>query len=926
MRSIGRPRRRNHGVGSIIGAVFVALIFLSGFAFYAVTQDVTQHYNNTISSMNDKDWNRNQEKIVIKQIAITSTNQLNVTAENDGSIQSHLIWLGIFNKTATPENQTYQALNEFVRPGETDNIVSNSTVIAGNKYVIQLVTELGNVIESKFYPASYVSCALTLVTAPPTVYQGNNVTVLLTVTPNDTVVDSIQSLTVTINATPTNLVQLVSNSPLSASSLMRGTSVFFWWIYNAANTGTVSFNATYLQAPAGTYALTNVNVLASPGQGGGGNVSITGVNGTAEYNPSQGNPLGATQNVSGSVADLASNDSNYMTFRSYQTASSGQTLYAHNETTNITGTPYHLQRLASPDGPATNLSVSMGTVGKQVWGNFVYPLTGVSSIPASVWGTTYSAWTQLSAPAIAFDSPSYVETSTAASSVSWSHTTGTGSNRLLLVAVGVHVASGAPTTVASVTYGGVPLTQVTTALYSAGNPQVRSYIFNLTNPASGTNTIAVTFAASTLYVCGAVTYSGVDQTNPIQTSNTATGYGTSQLVTVTVSGAGRAVFGHLSGHRTANTYTITEGSGQNNRWSTTTYLYKGRGSDKLDVAAGPTTMSWTTISTRPVDWVCSAVVINPATAVGHCNVDVLIRKSDNTVRTIIATNAAGSVDLTTTPSTITGAYSFPGYTVVDQTDYLEIDYYVQVTTAASGVNAYLRIDDPVLGPLDQTKTINVMLPSEYTAEVEFTGSSNLQTWTRLLWQVQSCWDVAQVTVTVQFYNFTLGNYTSNGNGYVSYLSSATSNTNELESQTETSSPNDFKNSTTGHWLMKIKGVKFANTQFLMKVDWIDLQTTYSTMGDTVSYNVWQWYSLKATTATGDPIPYAYVSVYVNGTSIALRNATDKMPITNPAWVRLDAVGEFQLEVKSASGSPQSFVLYAVVGSVVGQKTIAQEAP
>jgi hypothetical protein len=235
---------------------------LSGFTFYAFTQDVTQHYNNTMSAMNVMDWNRNQENIIIKQIAITGTNQLNITAENDGSIQSHLIWLGILNKTATPENQTYQALNELVAPSEIDNVISNFTVTAGNKYVVQLVTELGNVVESKFYPASYVSCALTLVTAPPTVYQGNNVTVLLTVTPNDTVVDSIQSLTVTLNATPTNLVQLVSNSSLSASGLMRGTSVFFCWIYNAANTGTVSFNATYLQAPAGTYALTNVNILA----------------------------------------------------------------------------------------------------------------------------------------------------------------------------------------------------------------------------------------------------------------------------------------------------------------------------------------------------------------------------------------------------------------------------------------------------------------------------------------------------------------------------------------------------------------------------------------------------------------------------------------------------------------------------------------
>ena len=267
--------------------------------------------------MNDNDWNRNQENIVIKQMAITSTNNLNVTAENDGPIQSHLIWLGIFNTTATPENQTYQALNEFVRPGETDNIVSNFTVTAGNKYVIQLVTELGNTVESKFYPANYVNCALTLVTTPPTVYQGNNVTVVLTLTLNDITVDSIQSLTVAINATPTNLVQLVANSSLSVSGLARGTSAFFWWVYNAANTGTVTFNATYLQAPAGTYALSTTQIVNPPQQGGQGNVTITGINCTASQNPSQWNLLGSTQNVSGSIADLASSDSSYAIFNSY---------------------------------------------------------------------------------------------------------------------------------------------------------------------------------------------------------------------------------------------------------------------------------------------------------------------------------------------------------------------------------------------------------------------------------------------------------------------------------------------------------------------------------------------------------------------------------------------------------------------------------
>ena len=64
----------------------------------------------------------------------------------------------------------------------------------------------------------------------------------------------------------------------------------------------------------------------------------------------------------------------------------------------------------------------------------------------------------------------------------------------------------------------------------------------------------------------------------------------------------------------------------------------------------------------------------------------------------------------------------------------------------------------------------------------------------------------------------------------------------------------------------------------------------------------------------------------NGTSIAFRNATDRTSVTNHVWVRLDAAGEYPLEAKPTSGSAETFVLYAVVGSVVGQKTIAQEAP
>jgi hypothetical protein len=179
-----------------------------------------------------------------------------------------------------------------------------------------------------------------------------------------------------------------------------------------------------------------------------------------------------------------------------------------------------------------------------------------------------------------------------------------------------------------------------------------------------------------------------------------------------------------------------------------------------------------------------------------------------------------------------------------------------------------------------------------------------------------------VNATFQLYNYAAGAYSTSGDGYKTDILGTS---NVTETQTITINPTQF-NDTNGNWKLKIRGVKSTNTSFLMNVDWIELQATYSATGDTISCGVWQWYSLKATSASGGPIPYAYVSIYANGTSVAFRNATDKTSVSNPAWVRLNAVGEFQLELISTSGSSETFVLYASVGSVLGEKTITQEAP
>ncbi len=225
-----------------------------------------------------------------------------------------------------------------------------------------------------------------------------------------------------------------------------------------------------------------------------------------------------------------------------------------------------------------------------------------------------SAYSSSQYSTIGYDNANSAILTSSANSISWQHTTGTGNDRILLVAVDVFNSGGTPTTVSSVTYDGIALTQVGTALYST-NPQVRSYVFRLVNPSSGTKTITANFAASTLAVGGSVTYTNVNQTNPVQTSNTATGSGSSQSVSLTASGSySKMLYGHM-GSSDNSAYTVNEGTGQTNRWAQIAQKYKGRGSDK-SVTSGSSSMSWTTSKT--VSWVAIAVLLQPTQLPSEC--------------------------------------------------------------------------------------------------------------------------------------------------------------------------------------------------------------------------------------------------------------------------------------------------------------------
>ncbi|MCW4017452.1 MAG: hypothetical protein NWF00_02015 [Candidatus Bathyarchaeota archaeon] len=129
--------------------------------------------------------------------------------------------------------------------------------------------------------------------------------------------------------------------------------------------------------------------------------------------------------------------------------------------------------------------------------------------------------------------------------------------------------------------------------------------------------------------------------------------------------------------------------------------------------------------TVSLDWIPVEVTYSTESATGHIDVDLKVIKSDGSTRSTLATNVASSSSLTSSAATLSATYSFTGYTVVDQTDCLEVDYFVDVSAAGS-TNAYLRIDDSTLPESAQTRITGVSYSSAYRLTFENSFSIDLQ--------------------------------------------------------------------------------------------------------------------------------------------------------------------------------------------------------
>ncbi|KPJ58335.1 MAG: hypothetical protein AMJ46_14330 [Latescibacteria bacterium DG_63] len=198
---------------------------------------------------------------------------------------------------------------------------------------------------------------------------------------------------------------------------------------------------------------------------------------------------------------------------------------------------------------------------------------------------------------ISFDSASVSSGTGNTSSISWSHTMGSGSDGILVVGVSWRNTGNDPWTVSSVTYNSQPLIEIRNDIQLGDPPGSRSSaLYYLLSPPSGTNDIVVTYSG-TPYLSGggAVSFFNVDQTSPIDAHDGVAGAAatTTPGVTITTITDGAWVVDNLCLREA--TGTTAAGAGQTERWNRDVGGIVTAGSTEGPVAtAGDVTMDWTT--------------------------------------------------------------------------------------------------------------------------------------------------------------------------------------------------------------------------------------------------------------------------------------------------------------------------------------------
>ena len=224
------------GISSVVGALIFTVLMIAGFSAMSLALDSQTDIVNTQRVVADTELKKQQEQFDIV-VSTDVDNILNISVDNRGQNPVEISRVWITNKTLPTQPAKPFSVNSndaFVPSGFKSNILTTQPLyIIPDTYDVKVISALGTVrISELSYGTSSNGLRAELITDPPDVIVGQNVTVamLVTNTGSETIYN-VRPNSLGFASTGTGHVVSYSSHIPTFADLNAGASVMFSWDY-----------------------------------------------------------------------------------------------------------------------------------------------------------------------------------------------------------------------------------------------------------------------------------------------------------------------------------------------------------------------------------------------------------------------------------------------------------------------------------------------------------------------------------------------------------------------------------------------------------------------------------------------------------------------------------------------------------------------
>ena len=271
------PKNRR-GLSSVVGALFFTVLMIAGFSVLSLALDAQTDIVTTQRMVSDVEIKKQQEEFGVL-VSTDGNNMLNVSVKNEGQNPVEISSIWITNKTLPDQPATRYDINyddAFVPSGFSSNVVSSQSLqMTPDTYDIKVISSYGTIqiVEFDNNGGGSSNLRAELITDPPDVIIGQNVTVAMMVTnTGDKPINGVHPGPLDFIPTGTGSVMASSSYTPTSVNLNPGASVMFKWDYQVTGGSgdQLTFSTYATDDTINSNTSSDVSVLRLPTDGSSG--------------------------------------------------------------------------------------------------------------------------------------------------------------------------------------------------------------------------------------------------------------------------------------------------------------------------------------------------------------------------------------------------------------------------------------------------------------------------------------------------------------------------------------------------------------------------------------------------------------------------------------------------------------------------------